>query len=170
MLKDKRLEKLIGKSLVVVNKEHPHYHRLGIGKSFDKLAHGDYGLVLEFEDNTSAYVFSAAEVKLLVEDAEALMTNEDIIEKLAGCNYGPREIAMYLDMSEKTFMKAWNDPKSAIRHHYEKGKLEADFDINQKLLDTAKTGNITAAQQFFKKVEERKVEDIKARIYYGFET
>ncbi|AXP79180.1 hypothetical protein CJ739_80 [Mariniflexile rhizosphaerae] len=170
MVKDKRLEKLIGKSMVVINKDHPHYHRLGIGKSFDKLAHGDFGLALEFEDGSSGYVFSAAEVKLLQEESDLLLSTEDIIEKLAGCNYGPREIAMYLDMSEKTFMKAWLDKTSAIRHHYEKGKLEADFDINQKLLDNAKTGNITAAQQYFKQVEERKVQDLKAQIYYGSET
>lgn len=170
MVKDKRLEKLIGKPMVVINKNHEHYHRLGVGKSFDKLANGSYGLSLEFEDNTAAYVFSAAEIKLLQEESDLMLSNEDIIEKLSGCNYGPREIAMYLDMSEKTFMQAWLDKKSAIRHHYEKGKLEADFDINQKLLDNAKSGNITAAQQYFKQVEERRVEDLKAKIYYGSET
>lgn len=170
MVKDKRLEKFIGQSMVVINKNHEHYHRLGVGKSFDECNGVGFGLKLEFEDNTEAYVFSAAEVKLLVDDSKELMSNEQIIETLAACNYGPRDIAMYLEMSEATFMKAWNDPKSAIRHHYEKGKLEADFDINQKLLETAKGGNITAAQQYFKQVDERRVADLKARIYYGSET
>lgn len=169
MVKDKRLQKLIGKSMVVINKNHEHYHRLGIGKSFEAQENGSFGLELEFEDNSTAFVYSAAEVKLLQEDSDLLLSTEDIIEKLAGCNYGPSEIAMYLDMSVKTFLAAWHDPKSAIRHHYEKGKLQADFEINQNLLDNAKTGNITAAQQYFKQADERRVEDLKQRIYYGSE-
>ncbi len=170
MLKDKRLQKYVNKQMVIINAEHPHYHRLGTGKSFDKVAAGDFGLVIEFEGGESAFVFSAAEVKLLQEKEDVLLSTEDIIEKLAACNYGPSEICMYLELSKKTFIKAFNDPTSAIRHHYEKGKLEADFDISKKLLDNATTGNITAAQTFFKKVEERRVEDIKAKIYYGSET
>lgn len=169
MLKDKRLQKYINKQMVIINKDHPHYHRLGTGKSFDKVAAGDFGLVVEFEGGESAFVFSASEVKLLQEKEDVLLTTEDIIEKLAACNYGPSEIAMYLEMNEQTFLKAFQDPKSAIRHHYEKGKLETDFDISQKLLDTAKTGNITAAQQYAKMVEARHVETLKQRIFYGFE-
>lgn len=170
MVKDKRLEKLIGKSAVVIQKDHSHYHRLGIGKSFEKQANGSFGLLLEFEDESSAYVFSAAEIKQLQETEDALLTTENIIEKLAACNYGPKQIAMYLEMSEATFIKAFQDTKSAIRHHFEKGKLEADFDISQKLLDTAKTGNITATQQYLKMAETRDVEAKKQSIFYGFET
>lgn len=169
MVKDKRLQKYINKQMVVINKDHPHYHRLGTGKSFDKVASGDFGLVIEFEGGESAFVFSAAEVKLLQEKEDALLTTESIIEKLAACNYGPSDICMYLDMKRDVFMNAFNDPKSAIRHHYEKGKLEADFDISQKLLETATKGNITATQQYLKMREARDVETLKKRIFYGFE-
>ena len=92
-----------------------------------------------------------------------------IIEDLAATNYGPDQIAMYLSLDKKEFRAEWENPDSKIRHHYDKGQLTADFEINQKLLDNAKSGNITAAQIFEKNRERVTVENLKQQIYFGTE-
>lgn len=91
------------------------------------------------------------------------------IEDLAACNYSPEKIAMKLDVPKADFLKAWYNKESLVRFHYNKGQLVAEFEINQKQLNNAKTGNITAAQIYFKNSEEQKVENLKKQIFYGFE-
>lgn len=92
------------------------------------------------------------------------------IEVMAACNYSPEKIALKLDVDKAEFMKAWFNKESLVRYHYERGQLVADFEINQKQLDNAKAGNITAAQVYFKESEAQKVENLKKHIFYGSET
>ena len=91
----------------------------------------------------------------------------EMIEDLAASNYAPSQIATYLSLDKKEFLERWNDPESTVRHHYDKGKLTADFEINQKLLINAKSGNITAAQIFEKNRERVNVENLKQQIFFG---
>lgn len=94
----------------------------------------------------------------------------DEIEIMAACNYAPEKIALKLDVDKAEFMKAWFKKDSAVRYHYDRGQLVADFDINQKQLENAKSGNITAAQIYYKNAQAQKVENLKKQIFYGFET
>jgi hypothetical protein len=168
-LKDTRLQKYVGKTMVVIQKDHPFYHYVGVGREFEELDTGlGFGLIIDYENGESGFVYSASEVQLLHEE-KGEETVEDIIERLSGCNYGPKQIAKYLELDEKDFLKSWNDLQSKVRYHYDRGRLQADFLINDKLADNAKSGNITAAQIFFKNAEARRAEDIKKRVIYGDE-
>lgn len=162
-----RLEKYVGNTMVVINSSHEFYHCVVVGRSFEEMDSGNFGLVVDYNEE-STFITSASEVMVI--DPKEKLTVEETIEKLAGCNYGPRDIAKYLDLPFKEFLAAWKDKESVIRYHYERGRLVADFEVNEKLLDNAKSGNITAAQIYFKSAEEKKVESLKEEIFYGFET
>ncbi len=97
------------------------------------------------------------------------LTPEDYenIEQLSAANYSPRRIALYLQKNENFFVELWKDKTHKIRHHYERGQLIADYEINEKLLENAKKGNITAAQIFEKNKDANKVENLKEQMLYG---
>lgn len=89
------------------------------------------------------------------------------IEDLAACNYSPQRIATYLSVDKAQFMSAWFDRTSQVRFHYDKGQLTAEFEIAQKRLENAKSGNLTADQQHSKELEARRVADIKQQLLFG---
>jgi len=89
------------------------------------------------------------------------------IEQLAAVNYSPRKIALYLQVSERGFMALWKNPEHEIRRAYDRGQLVAKFEVDQKLLDTAKKGNITAAQQYEKSRQANEIENLKEQMLYG---
>lgn len=88
----------------------------------------------------------------------------ETIENLAATNYGPRDIALYLELDEPLFMQEFHDLSSTVRLHYNRGTLQASFEIDNKLLENAKTGNITAAQESKKAASKRAFENHKNRI------
>jgi hypothetical protein len=88
----------------------------------------------------------------------------ETIENLSATNYGPRDIALYLEVPEQLFMVEYNNPDSTVRLHYNRGVLQANFEIDSKLLENAKTGNITAAQESKKATAKRAFENHKNRI------
>src|SRR5680860_1842452 len=98
-----------------------------------------------------------------------VLSQEDFetIEDLAASNYGPDQVAKYLSLDKTDFREEWNNLKSKIRHHYDKGQLTAEFEINQKLLDNARSGNITAAQIFEKNRDRVQTENLKNQIYFA---
>ena len=102
-------------------------------------------------------------------DAEdlAVFSEEETIEQLAGCNYSPRDIAIYLSKDVNEFLAEFKDLESEIRLHYDRGRLIADFEINEKLLTNAKAGNITAAQVFEKNRDRVQTENLKNQIYFA---
>lgn len=168
MIKDKRLEKLAGKRIVIANTTHPSYGAVGNALKIEKTKEGS-GLYIELDDGSNFFVFSASEVKLLVDENDTNKTVEEIIENLSACNYSPERIARYLELDVKAFMKQWYNKDSNIRKHYDNGQLEADLAINSKLLENAKTGSITSVQIFLKNQETNRVENLKKQIFYGFE-
>lgn len=89
------------------------------------------------------------------------------VEDLAAANYSPEKIALYLDVDKADFLKEWYDHHSEIRTAYDRGQLQAEFLINQKQLELAKSGNITAAQIFLKENEKVKIDNIRNRILFG---
>jgi hypothetical protein len=93
----------------------------------------------------------------------------EAIERMSSLNYTKRQMAMYLDKSYKEFLSAVEVLNSEVAYRISKGKLEADFKIQDKLLENAKSGNITAIQMFDKFRFDNEIENIKARILYGEE-
>jgi hypothetical protein len=89
------------------------------------------------------------------------------IEDLAGCNYSPEKIALYLQVDKQAFMRLWYDKESTVRVAYERGKLVSEFNINNKQKELANAGNITAAQIFLKEAERTEVNNIRNRILFG---
>lgn len=98
------------------------------------------------------------ELKLAQEEYET-------IENLAACNYAPSQMAIYLECDKAEFLRQYHKQGSLVRHHYDKGVLTASFEVNNKLLENAKTGNITAAQEITKAQAERLFENHKNRIF-----
>ena len=89
------------------------------------------------------------------------------IHDLAGCNYSPEKIALYLDVDKKAFLELWYQKESEVRKSYERGKLVSEFNINNKQKELAEAGNITAAQIFLKEAERTEVNNIRNRILFG---
>lgn len=92
------------------------------------------------------------------------------IETLAGAGYSPAQIAMYLDVPKKDFMKDWNNKDSFIRYHYDRGVLVVDANAGMKLAENAMAGNITAHQQLEKIRKGQRLEALKKHYLYGEET
>jgi hypothetical protein len=89
------------------------------------------------------------------------------IHDLAGCNYSPEKIALFLDVDKKAFLELWNKNESEVRLAYERGKLIAEFNINNKQKELAEKGNITAAQIFIGLRETTEIAQIRDQILYG---
>lgn len=89
------------------------------------------------------------------------------IEDLAGCNYSPERVALYLSVDRREFMKIWYDASSLVREAYDRGKLQAEFDVNREQKLLAQKGNITAAQIFLKESKELEVNNIRNKILFG---
>lgn len=87
------------------------------------------------------------------------------IEKLAGCNYSPEKIALFLGVPEDEFLKEFADHESEVYYHFNRGQLIADAEIDMKLLESAKLGNITAYQTHKKESFYQKIENSKKRIF-----
>jgi len=90
-----------------------------------------------------------------------------IIEELAGLNYTPEEIAMYLDIPEKEFVGLYNDKGSYVRYHYERGILIARAEVDMQTLESAKSGNITASQRLDKVQQRKQFELLKKQMIDG---
>jgi hypothetical protein len=89
------------------------------------------------------------------------------IHDLAGCNYSPEKIALYLDVDKKAFLQLWYQKESEVRQAYDRGELIAAFNINNKQKELAESGNITAAQIFLAEAEKTKIETIRNQILFG---
>lgn len=91
------------------------------------------------------------------------------IEDLSAVSYSPEKVALYLDIDKNLFLQHWYNPLSEVRTAYDKGQLEAEFLINQKQLELAKAGNITAAQIALKESEKIKTQNILNQVLFGYE-
>lgn len=89
------------------------------------------------------------------------------VHDLAGNNYSPEKIALYLDVDKKAFLQLWSNKESEVRLAYERGKLVAEFNINNKQKELAEKGNITAAQIFLKESEKNETNNIRNQILFG---
>ena len=102
----------------------------------------------------------------LTKQANLSLTEEQYqaIANLAATNYSIKDIATYLGINPSLLRREFENPESLVRFHYDKGILEAQFGIDNKLLENAKTGNITATQESKKATEKRAFDNHKHRI------
>ena len=87
------------------------------------------------------------------------------IEKLAGCNYSPEKIALYLGVTESEFLEDFADKDSLVYYHFNRGLLMANAEMDMQLLESAKKGNITAYQAHKKESFYQKIENSKKKIF-----
>lgn len=90
----------------------------------------------------------------------------ETISDLAALNYTLSQMAMYLDIDVTNFAIAAREPNSAVQHYIDKGQLQAEFEVNQKLLESAKGGNLTAGMMLEKIRDRNIIEQIKSRILF----
>lgn len=102
--------------------------------------------------------------KELIEITDTILQE---IEDLAAINYSYSQMAIYLNLPKQLFIQEAKKKDSDIWDAIQRGQLQADADIQIKLLENAKAGNITAAQVYEKAREARETENLKARIFYG---
>lgn len=102
-------------------------------------------------------------------DNPLLLSDEEYadIENLAGCNYTPQKIALFLSIDKDEFLTHWNNPNSPIRVTYNRGLLVAEYKINLKQKELAESGNITAAQIFLKESDRIKLENLRNQCLFG---
>lgn len=91
----------------------------------------------------------------------------NVIEHLAACNYTPQRIATMLEVNRKAFAELCFDQSTEVYRRYQKGILQSEFEINQKLLENARKGNITATQQFIKNRNQVKVDNLREKYFGG---
>lgn len=87
------------------------------------------------------------------------------IEQLAAVNYSYSEMAIYLSMPKKLFIQEANQKDTSIWTAIQKGRLQTQFDIDNKLAENAAAGNITAVQIYEKRVKTKDFENLKDHVY-----
>src|SRR5690606_8719639 len=97
----------------------------------------------------------------------AELTLTETVERLSAVNYSFKEMAIYLGMKKSAFVKEATTEDSPIWTAIQKGRLQSQFEIDDKLAQNAKSGNITAAQIYKKSAEDKRIENLKAQIFYG---
>lgn len=98
------------------------------------------------------------------DDFELTEEQYETIQTLAACNFSITQIAVYLCINKDKLQQAYEDPLSRVRHHYDKGILISEFEINNELVKNARGGNITASQVFDKNRRKRLFENHRDRI------
>jgi hypothetical protein len=100
-------------------------------------------------------------------EEEKHLSLEEEVEQLAACNYTPAEMAIYLNVEKKLFVKQATTPDTKIWLAIQRGKLRTDYNISLKQKELAEAGNITAVQVFEKIKEAKRVEELKNKIWFG---
>lgn len=91
------------------------------------------------------------------------------IETLASINYSTEKIALYLGVDHIEFIRDFSLPGSKTRHHYDRGQLITQVEIDKSTLKKAKDGNLTSIQQWKKDSLVQKLENRKKEILFDQE-
>jgi ABC-type uncharacterized transport system ATPase subunit len=89
------------------------------------------------------------------------------IESLAGINYTIKQMAMYFNIPVNELQREFENKESSFRFHYDRGQLMAQAQVDMKVLESAKGGNMTAQQQIEKIRAARQFENIRDQLLYG---
>lgn len=93
------------------------------------------------------------------------LTLEETLEQLAAANFSYRDMAIYIGYNIRSFKKLVHTKDSAIQLAIHRGRLKADYAINQKLSQNAQSGNLTTIQQFENIKEKKHVENVIDQIF-----
>lgn len=88
-----------------------------------------------------------------------------VIQDMAALNFSPSQIATYLTQNNKMFLEEWNKSESEIRHAYDKGILQSQYQTASSMSANARSGNITAFQIFEKTQDKILFENHKNRVF-----
>ncbi|WP_026755036.1 hypothetical protein [Sediminibacter sp. Hel_I_10] len=91
----------------------------------------------------------------------------ETIERLSSVNYSYDEMAIYLSQSKSKFRIKATTEDSDEWLAIQRGRLESQFEIDDKLSQNARTGNITAAQTIEKRRKIKDFENYKSQVYGG---
>ncbi len=96
------------------------------------------------------------------------LTDEQLleVEQMSAANFSIKQMAVFFRIKESEFRRYWNDPENEVRLAYERGSIQASFNIINKQRELAEGGNITAAQVFLKEKEAQKIENIRNSCLY----
>jgi len=97
----------------------------------------------------------------------AELTLTETIERLSAVNYSFKDMAIYVGMKKSAFVKEATTEDSAIWTAIRRGRLKTQFEIDDKLAQNAKSGNITAAQIYKKSSDEAEFQRLKDFVYAG---
>jgi len=89
----------------------------------------------------------------------------ETIEKLAGINYTIRQIAMYFDVSPQQLHNEYAYKESEFAYRFDRGRLIAAADVDMKLLQAAKDGNMTASAMFKKAEKASRINNLKHELF-----
>ncbi len=103
-----------------------------------------------------------SDMKLSTEEYEA-------IEDYAALNYSPKQMAIMLAVEKKRFLESMANEESKIFYHFTRGKLLTTAAIGQKILEHAKSGNVTSIQTFNSMQETQNFDELKRKILFGYE-
>lgn len=70
------------------------------------------------------------------------------IEKMAGLCFTPEQIAIVLQVDPDDFRLLYNDHKSDVYLHYQRGSLMHETEVRNSIFQLAKGGSSTAQQQY----------------------
>lgn len=101
------------------------------------------------------------------EENTELLSETDIIRRMAANGFTMREMALQLGYDYRAFKQQALTVDSDIWTAIESGKMESEFTIIDKQRQLAEAGNITAAQTFKNMTDQKKIEQIKERIWFG---
>jgi len=87
------------------------------------------------------------------------------IQKLAGCNYTVRQVAIYFGIDVVELFYEYQNTDSLFYTTFQRGRLIAEADVNMKLLDDAKGGNLTASAQYKKAMKATQLAILKDELF-----
>jgi len=91
----------------------------------------------------------------------------ETIARLSAVNYSYDEMAIYLGMSKSEFRKKATTEDHEIWEAVQRGRLESQFEIDDKLSQNARSGNVTAVQVSEKRRKYKDFQNLKALVYAG---
>lgn len=77
-----------------------------------------------------------------------------------------REIAKVLQLNVRAFRNEWLNERSLVRQAYDTGILNTKADLQLKITEDARAGNITMIQIVQKDEELRRVQELKEKHLY----
>lgn len=96
-----------------------------------------------------------------------ILTQEeyDMCWDLASSGMDIVKIARVLEKDVRLFKRDWKRKGTPIYEAYYGGFLESKAAIDNVVKENAKNGNLTAIQQFDKRMEEQKLENLKEELF-----